>query len=48
MQSTKSKLEKRIYKIWEELIPLIEGTGASDLINELIQLEIELEAECNQ
>lgn len=42
------QLEKSITKIWDELNPLIEGTGASSLIEELIALEIELEQECNK
>ena len=43
-----TRLEMRISKIWEELEPTIAGTGASDLIEELIELEILLEASCNK
>lgn len=45
---TIKQLQKRISKIWDELEPLIEGTGASSLIEELVDLEIELEQECNK
>jgi len=40
--------EKRVEKIWQELEPLIAGTEATDLIAELIELEIEIEQECNK
>lgn len=34
--------QARITEIYEELSPLIDGTGANDLIEELIDLEISL------
>lgn len=41
------KLEKRINKI-RNLLSEEVGSSTMDLIDELIALEIELEAECNQ
>ena len=37
--------QKRIAEIWDEMRPAIEGTGITDLIDELVELEIELTAE---
>jgi hypothetical protein len=40
--------QKRISKIWDELEPFVAGTGAVSLIDELVDIEIQLEQECNQ
>lgn len=40
--------QKRITEIWDEMEEVIGGTGVSSLIEELVELEIEVEAECNQ
>lgn len=45
---TTEQINKRITEIWEEMEPEIAGTGLSSLIEELVELEIELEAECNK
>ena len=42
------KAEKRVVSIWEEMEQVIEGTGVSSLIEELVELEIQLEAESNK
>ena len=47
METKKLKLEKKISKI-RNLLSQEAGSSTMDLIDELIQLEIELEAECNQ
>ena len=39
---------KRTEDIWDEMSPQIAGTGIASLIEELIDLEIRLEAECGQ
>jgi hypothetical protein len=45
---TTKQLQKRIEEIWDEMEPDIAGTGVASLIEELIELEIELEANSNQ
>ena len=45
---TTKQIQKRITAIWEELEPDIAGTGISSLIEELIECELELEAQCNK
>ena len=41
------ELEKRIDEIWDEMEPVIAGTGVASLIEELVDKEIELEQYCN-
>jgi hypothetical protein len=44
---TSKQISKRIEQIRTELDEYIAGTGAGDLISELVELEIELEKDCN-
>lgn len=39
---------KRIYKIWDLLEEKLGGTEEMDLITELVELNIEVELECNK
>lgn len=39
-----NKLQRREEKIWEEIEPVIAGTGVASLIEELIDINIQLEA----
>ena len=48
MNEDQKELSDRIEKIWDELEPLIGGTGVSSLIEELVDCEIELEKLSNQ
>lgn len=40
--------QKRVSEIWKEIDEVIAGTGVGALIDELVELEIQLEQECNQ
>ncbi len=40
--------QNRVTEIWEEMDPVIKGTGVASLIEELVDLEIRLEAESNR
>jgi len=47
MTPEQKQAQKRIDEIWDELEPTISGTGASSLIEELIELELLLESQSN-